>query len=382
MARPSRTARTRRPSPPAPVLVLLIALVSVLGMGTLFSAGCSHSGQTPSSGGGKVTVRVLFAGSLIIPFAQLEKEFEAAHPDIDVNMEGHGSIQAVRIVSDIHEQADLVITADYRLIPMLLYQTKDPDSGQAYAHWSVIFATNKMVLAYTDKSAFASEVTPDNWFDVIDRQGVRLGLSDPRFDANGYRALMAVKLAEAHYSQPGLFAATFGGVFRVPVRASDTADGSVITVPEVLETKSGSHVILRPYSVNLLPLLSSGDIDYAFEYESVIKQHGLKYVPLPPEIDLGDPAHAADYARVSVKLDFQRFASVKPEFTGEPIRYGATIPSNARQPQAAALLLAFLLGPEGQRIMSQNYQPMITPALTDDLADLPEAVKAYCASGN
>jgi molybdate/tungstate transport system substrate-binding protein len=329
-----------------------------------------------------VTVRVLFAGSLIIPFAQLEKEFEAAHPDIDVNMEGHGSIQAVRIVSDTHEQADLVVTADYRLIPMLLYQTKDPDSGLPYASWSVMFATNKMALAYTDKSAFASEVNSGNWFDVIDRPGVRLGLSDPRFDANGYRALMTVKLAESYYNQPDLFAKTFGGVFRIPVRAIGTADASTITVPEILETNSGSHVLLRPYSVNLLPLLSSGDIDYAFEYESVIKQHGLKYVSLPPELNLGDPLHAADYARVTVKLDFQRFASVKPEFNGESIRYGATIPSNAAQPEAAAELLAFLLGPEGQRIMAQNFQPMITPALTDNLADLPEPVKAYCASGN
>jgi molybdate/tungstate transport system substrate-binding protein len=329
-----------------------------------------------------VTVRVLFAGSLIVPFAQIEKEFEAAHPDIDVNMEGHGSIQAVRIVSDIHEQADLVVTADYRLIPMLLYQTKDPDSGLPYAKWSVIFATNEMALVYSDKSAFAGEVNADNWPDIINRPGVRLGLSDPRFDANGYRSLMVVKLAEAYYDRPGLFTSTFGGVFRVPVRATTTADGSAITVPEVLETKSGSHVVLRPYSVNLLPLLASGDIDYAFEYESVIKQHGLKYVSLPPEINLGDPAHAADYARVSVKLDFQRFASVKPEFAGEPIRYGATIPSNARQPEAAAQLLAFLLGPEGQRIMAENYQPVITPALTDDLNDLPESVKAYCTSGN
>ena len=60
-----------------------------------------------------------------------------------------------------------------------------------------------------------------------------------------------------------------------------------------------------------------------------------------------------------VKLDFQRFASVKPEFPGESIRYGATIPSNAREPEAAATFLAYLLGPEGQRIMAENYQPMI-----------------------
>ena len=151
----------------------------------------------------------------------------------------------------------------------------------------------------------------------------------------------------------------------------------MISVPEVLETKSGSHVVLRPYSVNLLPLLKSGDLDYAFEYESVIKQHGLEYVSLPPEIDLGDAAYADVYGTVTVKLDFQRFASVKPSSSGEPIRYGATIPSNAREPEAAALLLAFLLGPEGQRIMAENYQPMIVPALTDNLDALPEIVKAF-----
>jgi molybdate/tungstate transport system substrate-binding protein len=274
------------------------------------------------------------------------------------------------------------VTADYRLIPMLMYQTDDPESGLPYAKWSVIFATNKMALAYTDKSRFASEVNAQNWFDIIDRPGVRLGLSDPRFDANGYRALMTVKLAESYYDQPDLFAKTFGGVFRVPVRATGTADDSTITVPEILETKSGSHVILRPYSVSLLPLLSTGDVDYAFEYESVIRQHGLKYVSLPPEIDLGDPVYATDYGKVTVKLDYQRFATVRPEFAGEPIRYGATIPSNAAHPEQAALLLAYLLGPEGQRIMAQNYQAMITPALTDDLADLPEAVRAYCISGD
>jgi len=352
---------------------------------TATSGGNGATGTSAEAGGGRVTLRVLFAGSLIIPFAQLEEEFEAAHPEIDVNMEGHGSIQAVRIVGDLHEQAEVVITADYQLIPMLLYEAQDPDSSRPYADWNVMFATNKMALAYTPASAFADEVGAENWFDVINREGVRLGISDPRLDANGYRALMTVKLAADFYDRPDLFADTFGGVFRVPVRvtehggATETRSGALISVPEVLETKSGSHVVLRPYSVNLLPLLESGDLDYAFEYESVIKQHGLEYVSLPPEIHLGDDTYAADYGGVTVKLDFQRFASVKPEFAGEPIRYGATIPSNARHPEAAEMLLAFLLGPEGQRIMAENYQPMIVPAYTDNLDALPESLKALCA---
>jgi len=356
-------------------VLLLLALIAAT---ALLCVGCSDS----TGDGRKASLRVLFAGSLIIPFAQLENEFEAAYPEIDVNMEGHGSIQAIRIVGDLHEQADLVVTADYKLIPMLLYEAEDPDSGLPYSDWIVIFATNEMALAYSPDSAFADEVSADNWFEIMNRPGVRLGCSDPRLDANGYRALMTVKLAEALYDKPELFTETFGGVFRVPIRATETSAGTLMSVPEVLETKSGSHVVLRPYSVSLLPLLKSGDIDYAFEYESVIKQRGLEYVPLPPEVDLGDPEYAATYGAVTVKLNFQRFASVKPEFTGEPIRYGVTIPSNAREPEAAELLLAFLLGPEGQRIMAENYHPMISPAVTDNLSDLPESIKAFCTSGD
>ena len=380
----SRAAGYRR-RPRAAVLVsaaLVAAVTTVMVAALLLTAGCSGADREGASGGGdggKKKLRVLFAGSLIIPIAQLEKEFEAAYPHIDVNMEGHGSIQAVRIVGDLHEQADVVITADYRLIPMLLYATQDPDSGKPYAGWNIMFATNEMTLGYMPESAFADEAGAGNWFEIMNRDGVRLGISDPRLDANGYRALMTVKLAEDFYGEPDLFAKTFGGVFRVPVRAMKTDGVTVISVPEVLETKGGSHVVVRPYSVNLLPLLKSGDIDYAFEYESVAKQHGLEYVSLPPELHLGDPAYASTYEAVTVRLDFQRFASVKPEFGGEPIRYGATIPSNTREPEAAELLLAYLLGPEGQRIMAENHQPMIVPALADDVDAVPESLRVFCS---
>ncbi len=168
----------------------------------------------------------------------------------------------------------------------------------------------------------------------------------------------------------------------MPIRVSESEGVTVIKVPEVLETKSGSSLVMRPYSVQLLPLLESGDIDYCFEYTSVVKQHGMEYVSLPAAVNLADESLNDEYSKVMVKLDFQRFASVKPEFPGESIRYGATIPSNAREPEAAATFLAYLLGPEGQRIMAENYQPMIVPALADNFDALPEAIKALCTSGD
>ena len=88
----------------------------------------------------------------------------------------------------------------------------------------------------------------------------------------------------------------------------------VINVPELLETRSDWHVVLRGSSVQLVALLESGDVDYALEYESVARQHGLEYVQLPGSIDLGDPVRRDLYGTVEVKLDFQRFASVRRSF--------------------------------------------------------------------
>ena len=93
-------------------------------------------------------------------------------------------------------------------------------------------------------------------------------------------------------------------------------------MPEILETSSGSNVVLRGASIQLVALLESGDLDCAFEYESVARQHGLEYVRLPAAIDLSDEGLRDAYRTVRVKLDFRRFASVRPEFTRrrDPLR--------------------------------------------------------------
>ncbi|NLE74589.1 MAG: tungstate ABC transporter substrate-binding protein WtpA [Actinobacteria bacterium] len=357
---------------------VIFALVGLLIFLTICVTACGGRKPQGTTSSERISIRVLFAGSLIIPFDQLKTEFEKAHPDIEVNMEGHGSIQVIRYISDLQEQVDVAVTADHSLIPMLLYSTEDPNSGRFYADWYIIFATNEMALAYTENSSHATEITSDNWVEFMNHPGVRVGAADPRIDANGYRALMAVKLAERVYDRPNLFYDTFGTEFRVPIRVAHVNDMSQIKVPEILETKKGAHIVLRPYSVQLLPLLQTGEIDYAFEYMSVIEQHGLRCVTFPNEINLSDPASADEYARVEVALDFQRFASVKPQFTGEPIRYAATIPTNAGHPEAAETFLTFLLGSEGQRIMAENHQPTISPALADNFEALPATVRAYC----
>jgi len=342
------------------------------------SAAQTQPSPTPTPSSGRVPLSVFCAGSLMIPFEALEQAFEAANPDIDMQMEAHGSIQVIRHVTDIHEQIDVVASADYALLSLLMYNTNDPDTGLPYASWNIHFATNRMVIAYAPSSQGADELTTDNWDEIITRPGTRVGLADPRFDACGYRELMVLQLAEGFYGYKTLFEDVLMGRFGQPIRAVQGEDETMIYVPEVLEPRTNSTIVLRGSSVQLIPLLQSGDVDYIFEYESVVRQHELDYIELPAALNLGDAAYAANYGTVSVKLDFQRFASVNPLFHGEQIAYGLTIPSNAPHPEAAARFCAFLLGPEGRRIMTENDHPLLDPATVDNVEALPEVLVPLC----
>lgn len=335
----------------------------------LFSiiTGCAPKEKTP--------LVVFAAGSLIKPFGDLEKAFEAKYPNIDVLGEYHGSIQVMRHATELHEKIDVVATADQALIPLLMYQQNDPETGKKYASWYLKFATNRLGVAYTDKSKYASEITAENWSEIFTRPDVKVGIADPRFDASGYRALMVFKLAEKKIGPKDLFDQMFTDQFRYPIKVDEGGEYSIIRVPEVLETKQGAHIVQRGASVQLLALLESGDLDYAFEYESVIRQHELKLLSLPDELNLGSAEKNDQYGKVTVKLDFQRFASVKPEFVGEQIGYGITIPSNAPHPQEAEQFLNFLFGAEGRKIMEQNYHPMFDPVIADGYDNLPQTLK-------
>ena len=326
----------------------------------------------------KTPLNLIIAGSLMIPFDDLEKAYEAEHPDVDVQIEAHGSIQAIRQVSEVHEVMDAVFSADHALIPMLMYQAKVPETGKPYADWYIKFATNHLGLAYSSKSKYADQINSDNWYKIVARSDVKLGIADPRFDAVGYRALMALQLAKAAYGKPTIFEDVILGQFKTPITLADENGRAIIHVPEILETQKNSNIVLRGASIQEIALLESGDLDYAFEYESVIQQHKLNLIKLPDAVNLGSEQYAKAYGQVQVRLDFQRFVSVKPEFTGEVIGYGTTIPSNAPHSKQAEDFIAFLLGPKGRAIMEANQHPLVPPQ-ADHYDALPAMLKPLCA---
>jgi molybdate/tungstate transport system substrate-binding protein len=299
-------------------IFLLILLVVFI----YSTAGCTSDVQQP-----KTVLKVLPAGSLLQPFEEVEKAFEAQHPDVDVQVEGHGSIQVIRQVTDLHRPIDVVAVADESLIPDLMFR-KDPVTGENFTDTYTPFATNAMVIAFTNKSRYADEINSENWYHVLSRPDVRVGISNPMLDAAGYRSIMVSLLAERYYKNSTLFPALIGSHFTPPLVVQDTGNIATVRIPEVLRP-SDEKLVIRDGSIFVISHLEAGGIDYAFEYKSVAEGHDLRWVSLPPEIDLSSPDFSDEYGKVRVILGFQRFSTIGQNRTGQPIVYAISIPNSA-----------------------------------------------------
>lgn len=283
---------------------------------------------------------IFHAGSLAIPFAQISDEFNKLYPDIKILTESAGSVTTIRKVTELHREGGVIGSSDYTLIPQLMF----PE----YADWYIIFASNQMSIAYTDKSQFKDEINGDNWYEILQRDRVTYGRSDPDQDPGGYRTLMVWQLAEAHYGVLGMYDKLY------------EAEGD----------------LMRPKSVALIALLESGDLDYAFVYTSVAAQHGLNYVVLPPEINLSNQHFKDFYAKAQVEISGKEPGTTITK-KGKPIVYGVTIPSNFPNQELAISWVEFLLSDQGMAIMEANGQPPVIPAVTNDVDKLPEALKRF-----
>ena len=60
------------------------------------------------------------AGSLSVPFAAMEKAFEAKFPGVDLLREAGGSTKMARLISEVGKPADLMASADYKVIDSTL----------------------------------------------------------------------------------------------------------------------------------------------------------------------------------------------------------------------------------------------------------------------
>ncbi|MCK5840848.1 MAG: tungstate ABC transporter substrate-binding protein WtpA [Candidatus Sabulitectum sp.] len=290
-------------------------------------------------------ITMFHAGSLTVPFETIEEMFEEMYPDVDLQREPGGSVACARKITELDRQCDVMASADYRVIDYMLIDQ--------YTDWNCVFATNQMVLCYVPDSRFASEVNSDNWFEILGRDGVQWGHSDPNADPCGYRTLLTLQLTESYYQQDGLY-------------------------EELISGRNEANI--RPKSVELISLLQSGHLDYAFEYLSVAVQHNLDYIELPADVNLGNPDMAEFYATVSTEVAGSQPGSTRT-VTGAPIAYGVTILRDAPNLEAAEALVAFLLSSDGGlAVLAEMGQPPFSPVRVSPntvFAEIPASIVVF-----
>ena len=290
------------------------------------------------------SIKIFLAGSLQIPLEEITELYNEIDPDLDFQLEASGSVEAIKKVTELGKYADLVLVADYNLIPKLM---------AGHTEWYVVFATNRLVIAYTESSKYANEVNEANWYQVLMREGVRVGISDPNRDPCGYRSIISLLLASPN-----------GSLASELLRGTNIrVSGAEAWIPDPVQ--GSEKLLIRPKSVELLALLESGVLDYAFEYESVAIQRNLSYVRLPEEIDLGNPELRELYSTAKVHLGSGEVIE------GDAIAYGLTIPKVARNERALEFT-KFLLT-EGLDVLEELGQRVMRPPLA--YGKVPEELK-------
>jgi molybdate/tungstate transport system substrate-binding protein len=301
--------------------------------------GRSGTAKTDSAGGSDSTLLVMNAASMTKPLTTVLDSF-AAHSGIHYQIEPGASLEVARRVTELGRRPDVIALADPDVFPKLLMPR--------YTTWYAVFGRNRIVLAYTDTSRFARQITPSNWVSIIQRPGVQVGRADPNTDPSGYRTLLTFQLAERYYRKPGLAAALLAAA---PQRN------------------------VRPREADQVALLQSGDLDYIWTYQNLADQSNLKTVDLPPQIDLGTPADSATYATASARVVGKTLGDTIT-VRGAPILFAITVPSIAPHLAAGARFVEYLLSADGQRILrASRFDALASPFVVGTGA--PAALQAH-----
>ncbi len=265
-------------------------------------------------------VEVLYAGSLTAVMEDVLGPAFSQRTGVGFRGEPSGSVAGARLVSGGVRRPDVYLTADRMTLSLLQPYWED---------WAVTFAHGELALAYASSSRYgasldsaAAGLVP--WYDVLLRPGFRLGRTDPELDPKGYRTLWLFELTGRYYRDPLLGR-----------RLMEAAGAGRLVFPE-------AHLASR---------VEAGQLDAGVFYLAEARSHGLLVVPLPDGINLGSPGPAALYESLEYRtLDGE-------EVRGAPVAYTATIPSNARNREAALDFIRFLVSPDAGRLLEAAGLP-------------------------
>jgi molybdate/tungstate transport system substrate-binding protein len=227
-----------------------------------------------------------------------------------------------------------------------------------FTKWYIAYAGTKMVIAYNPKSKYASELKayadgskPLNtlFSSLLQTPGLKLGRTDPNTDPQGRNFIYMLELAQSYYHLPSDTVAKILGTTDF-----GTANSSQIYAESALDST-----------------LESGQLDVASAYINQAVQLHLDYIPLPPQINLGEAAYATEYKTASVKVK----SGTKH---GSPQVIDIT--TIGTPTPAAIAFIKYTLSPAGLAQYKAGGFTTITPKLTGSVSDVPSDIASELGS--
>ncbi|HXZ90090.1 MAG TPA: extracellular solute-binding protein [Candidatus Dormibacteraeota bacterium] len=321
------------------ILLLAVVIGLAVGYGVGYYVGVSST-HAPT------TLLIDAAGTLQVPFnAIVNNVLRSQYPTLGYNYIFEGSRLAANEITQANKSFDIYASADYRIIPEQLIPS--------HASWYIVFASNAMTVMYTNHSKYANEITPDNWYQVITRPGVIVGVSNKDTDPSGSQALMMIQLAGLLYYQ-----------------------NSSYLYDQLYVTKAANQeLIIVPTETTLDAQLETGSVDYVLTYSSEAISHKLQYLNLDPKVNLSNLTLSDWYSQVSVTISGK-------VTKGAPILYDLTIPTNSPDPDMAASFIKAIFSSDGQTILhSSGLQPLNPVYIYDESAVPTDIIQAITQAG-
>lgn len=272
-------------------------------------------------------LRVAYAGSMGAVMDRALGPAFAKTSDVTFQGIGRGSYGLARLIAAKQLQADVFVA----ITPGPVKVVQDADLLDA----AQPVASTQMVIAYSPKSRYAGDFRSaadgkTEWYSVLERQGVRFGRTDPATDPQGRNIVLAMQLAQRYYRQPGLAKKILG------------------------PPRNPQQIFSEP---SLLSRLESGQVDASSGYLSAVISHHLPYITLPDQVNLSNPAMAADwYDKAGFSLTQ---ANGKTErIKVQPLVFYAGVLKDAGNPKTAEAFVKFLSSDAAQKIFARfGYSP-------------------------
>jgi molybdate/tungstate transport system substrate-binding protein len=235
--------------------------------------------------------------------------------------------------------------------------------GPTFTKWLIQYATTSIVVAYNPSSkygpqfdAIASGKKPvSDLFKLMEQPGFQLGRTDPNTDPQGRAFIYMLELAQMKYHLPK---DTVTKILQGPLAS---AKSTQIFEEAALDSR-----------------LQAGQVDAASAYLSQAKQLHLKYITLPPDINLGDASFADNYAKASITVTDSNGKETK---TGAPLTLDITTISGAKDAAAGNAFVAYVLSPAGRSLYeNQGGYTLLTPTLTGPASAVPASIRKELGS--